>query len=74
MKDIQELFQQLDGPARQVCQIKSLLGDLAGREHMGDDDKIRLARAFIQESRDLLNEMYYLTTTFKDNKPKVEVL
>jgi hypothetical protein len=74
MKSIQELFSELDGHARQVSQIKNLLADLAFRPHMGDDDKIRLAKAFIQETKDTLNEMHYIVSMFKDNKPKVEVL
>lgn len=57
MSEFDKLFSKLDGEARKVCQLKNLLAGLKMREGMGEDDKLRLARAFISETSGLCYEM-----------------
>ena len=71
--DFDKLFSKLDGEARKVCQLKDLLAGLKMREGMGDDDKLRLARAFISETSGLCFEMSFEITKYEGANFEKEV-
>lgn len=59
MSEIRELFRSLDKEARKVATVKDLLSGLVVRD-MPDVDKLRLAKAFIHETKESLMEMLYI--------------
>lgn len=73
MSEFDKLFSKLDGESRKVCQLKDLLAGLKVREGMGEDDKLRLARAFVSETYDLCVGMSYEITKYMDLHLKKEV-
>lgn len=68
--EFDKLFSKLDGEARKVCQLKDLLAGLKVREGMGEDDKLRLARAFISETVNTCYEMEMAITSRKKEVTK----
>jgi hypothetical protein len=68
MDELQGLFSELDKEARRVATLKDLLAGLYQRPNMEDADKLRLARTFIMETRESLQEMEYIISVYKANK------
>lgn len=63
--DFQALFSELDKEARKVGALKGLLADLLLRQNMGEEDKLRLAKAFLLECQESLHEMNFAITKYK---------
>lgn len=74
MEELQGLFSELDKEARKVSMLKDLLAGLYQRPNMDDVDKLRLARTFIMETRDSLQEMEYIISVYKAEKVREGLL
>lgn len=71
--EFDKLFSKLDGEARKACQLKDLLAGLKMRPGMGEEDKLRLAKAFINETSSLCFDMGFEIRNYENYHLKKEV-
>ena len=65
MYTFKELFSVLDSEARKLGEMKGLFAGLYMRENVSEEDKIRLAKAFISEAQESLHEMSYALKSYQ---------